>query len=90
MRLDHLLSKEDEVGIVLLFRGQWPRYKVRTSNSKLFPVATASHIQPDLWVFKKASFQNTTNRLCTYFSNTNISGVDALLGHTRSHSEHDG
>ncbi len=45
MRLDHLLSKEEEVGIVLLFSCQWQH---------------------------------------------KIAGVDALMGNTRSHLEHDG
>ena len=28
--------------------------------------------------------------LCTYLSNTNLSGADAVGGNTRSHPEHDG
>ena len=48
MRLDHLLSKEEEVDLSDVFY---------------------------CWVIKKM---------------TQISGVDALVGHTRSHPEHDG
>ena len=39
---------------------------------------------------RKASFSSSYVSSCIYFDNTDISGGDALMGHTRSHPEHDG
>ena len=58
MRLDHLLSKEEEVGVVLLSSCQG--------------------------VMKRKHDDEATKR------NREDSGDDALMGHTRSHPEHDG
>ena len=62
MRLDHLLSKEEKVRVVLLFGYQV--HTARDSRGKR------------TWQYE--------------IENLNISGGDALWGHTRSHPEHDG
>ncbi len=42
-----------------------------------------------LIAFRKQACKALKNPMCTYTENTD-SGDDALMGHTRSHPEHDG
>ena len=75
MRLDHLLSKRDEVKVVLLLSCQ--------GTDRAF-------------VSERRRGQRSPGRSCGAASNIfcvakdNISGADALMGHTRTHPEHDG
>ena len=75
MRLDHLLSKEkEEVGVVLLSSCQGV-HKIWTNDNRM------------KLTFLVACAQSASLSRNKQF---NISGGDALRGHTRSHPEHDG
>ena len=78
MRLDHLLSKEEEVGVVLLLCYQWKL------NKKV----------PRKLEIKREGFallRETARRKKAKRNNTkHISGGDALRGNTRTHPEHEG
>ena len=78
MRLDHLLSKEEEVGVVLLLCYQWKL------NKKV----------PRKLEIKREGFallRETARREKAKRNNAkHISGGDALRGNTRTHPEHEG
>ena len=81
MRLDHLLSKEEEVGVVLLLCYQW-------KLNKKVPR------KPEIKREKREGFallRETARRKKAKRNNTkHISGGDALRGNTRTHPEHEG
>ena len=78
MRLDHLLSKEEEVGVVLLLCYQW-------KLNKKVPR------KPEIKREGFALLRETARRKKAKRNNTkHISGGDALRGNTRTHPEHEG
>ena len=78
MRLDHLLSKEEEVGVVLLLCYQW---KLNKKVPK----------KPEMKRKCFALLRETARRKKAKRNNTkHISGGDALRGNTRTHPEHEG
>ena len=88
MRLDHLLSKEEEVENVCF---TVELSKVRDFGSRASSVAAAPYIQSKQKAFMEAELPTACLfRLCTYLSNTNLSGGDAFRGNTHTHPEHDG
>ena len=69
MRLDHLLSKEEEVESVG-FTVELLRGRRKCASKQGFSVATASHIQPYKKVLVEAELPKSCFiQLCTYFSN---------------------
>ena len=78
MRLDHLLSKEEEVRVVLLLCYQW-------KLNKKVPR------KPEIKREGFALLRETARREKAKRNNTkHISGGDALRGNTRTHPEHEG
>ena len=84
MRLDHLLSREEEVGVVLLLICQGQIVMSRESMESLSHMA-GERARGDAQHYRECGQSaHGRNR-----DNTTSSG-DALTGDTRSHPEHDG
>ena len=101
MRLDHLLSKEEEVRVVLLFSYQaasarWLRGKERESLLSEFFGRADRRIRAFVSIEKpRSGLEIAEKRARAWIAEetnliTKISGGDACRGHTRSHPEHDG
>ena len=77
MRLDHLLSKEKSKGCIAV---DLPR-QIKKLHSEDEQQGTSAH---------EVRRRNLRTKLEKTSLSTQISGGDALRGHTRSHPEHDG
>ena len=96
MRLDHLLSKEEEVRVgytVLLSRSSCADKTAPGGTEELAHPGRAvegwMHRAIDSIEMERSGIEIAASVQLRKM-NSNISGVDALRGHTRSHPEHDG
>ena len=94
MRLDHLLSKEEEVGVLRTVESlREPAQEGRPEKMGKLAFADSTDWRIVLAGFAKRLRERSSVR---WFAKNEqakrhkISGVDALRGHTRSHPEHDG
>ena len=93
MRLDHLLSKEEEVEIVLLFRYQASNFVAE--KEKMWKLAfrhfrkRGNKLEPNSSEDERSEFELVWNESCE-MKYQDTSGGDASGGHTRSHPEHEG
>ena len=95
MRLDHLLSKEEEVRVVLLSRCQGVMRQfyeedircVYTGGCKPRKRAIGRTAEPKYAnAYEVKGVRSMTDKI----GMKDVSGDDAHRGHTRSHPEHDG
>ena len=92
MRLDHLLSKEEEVGVELLSSCQSECKSICLMSEK----ACFQKRRETNGFIRSAAEREASRRdaesgaRCTNETTKSNSGGDALRGHTRSHPEHDG
>ena len=91
MRLDHLLSKEEEVRVLYTVESLIVRSVSAPRKQSFLGRGCAAYTSANDRMLMEASFQHIPPFPDVHLLKIReISGADALKGHTRSHPEHDG